>query len=391
MMGEDDKMKKKVLWMVLATVSFLMMTACGNTEKMVGMDRADRVVEEDPASGTDEAEEYYENGRAFLYGTDGKEVDLKEAQSNFEKAKEAGKMEANFYLGVLCDWYEYPQIDYEQARSYYEACGDDPYAQISLGFLYEYGQGVDKDREKAEELFRAAIDQGCVEGYCGRARLAQEEGDYITAFGYYRRAVKGSEPIYVSGAMSYLGTMYRDGLGTDQSYAKAWEWYERAATLNNPSAMNNMGYMCQHGLGVEEDYARAWEWYEKAVELNSASAMANLGNMCRDGLGVEEDYAQALEWYEKAAALNDSDAINNIGYMYYAGLGVEQDYGKALEWYEKAAALYNATAMGNIGYMYYAGLGVEQDYGEALEWFERAAEFGNENAQENADYIKSMM
>lgn len=384
-------MKKKILWATLATVLSLMMAACGNNEEAAGINPADEVDEKYLTSGTGEAEEYYENGRSFLYGTDGKEVDLKEALSNFEKAKEAGKIEANFYLGVLCDWYKYPQVDYEKAKIYYEASGDNPYAQIALGFLYEYGQGVEKNRRKAKELFQAAIDQGCEEGYCGRARMAQDEGDYIRAFEYYITAVDGTEQLYVSGAMNYIGNMYRDGLGVDQNYAKAADWYEKAVSLNNASAMNSIGYMYQHGLGVEEDYAKALGWYEKAVVLNNAAAMNNIGSMYRDGLGVKEDYAQALDWYEKAAALKDTNAINNIGYMYYAGLGVEQDYGEALKWYENAAELNNAAAMSNIGYMYYAGLGVEKDYRKALKWYEKSAEFGDDTAKENADYIKSIM
>ena len=33
-------------------------------------------------------------------------------------------------------------------------------AQINLGLLYEYGQGVPKDSRKAGELFRNAAEQG---------------------------------------------------------------------------------------------------------------------------------------------------------------------------------------------------------------------------------------
>ena len=54
----------------------------------------------------------YESGRAYLYGLDGKEFNLESAYANFEKAEGLGKVEANFYLGVLYDWYSYPKRNY---------------------------------------------------------------------------------------------------------------------------------------------------------------------------------------------------------------------------------------------------------------------------------------
>ena len=59
--------------------------------------------------------------------------------------------------------------------------------------------------------------------------------------------------------------MYHYGYGVEQDYARAMEWYEKAATSGNPSAMNNIGYMYEYGQGVEQDYAKAKEWYDKSA------------------------------------------------------------------------------------------------------------------------------
>ena len=104
---------------------------------------------------------------------DGAQIDLADAHTNFTKSQELGNTEANFYLGVLADWYGYPKKDYEQAKVYYEQSGDNPYAQISLGFLYYNGQGVEQDMEKGKELFQSVADQGVVEGYYGLASAAE--------------------------------------------------------------------------------------------------------------------------------------------------------------------------------------------------------------------------
>ena len=173
---------------------------------------------------------------------------------------------------MLCDFYGYPQTDFEQAKTYYEACGDNPYAQIALGLLYYYGQGVEEDEEKAKELFQAAIDQGYVEGYCGTARVACNEEDYEKASEDTNKALEGTEQLYLADAMTTIGDLYYDGLGVEQDYAKVMEWYEKAAELNDAYAMNEIGYMYQEGLGVEQDYAKALEWFEKAAEAGNEDA-----------------------------------------------------------------------------------------------------------------------
>ncbi len=310
-------------------------------------EEAARQAEEEAAAKEAEANEYYETGRAYLYGLDGKEVDLESAYTNFEQAEDLGKVEANFYLGLLCDWYNYPEKDYEKARAYYEECGDDPYAQLALGFLYYYGQGVEEDKERGKELFQSVIEQDCVEGYLGTAAALQDEENYEAALEDYTKASEGTEQVFIESAMYDIGNMYCDGVGVEQDYAVAMEWYLKAADLGHTTAIDNIGWMYRDGIGVEQDYTVAMEWFEKAADLDDTTAMDNIGYMYREGYGVEQDYTLAMEWFEKAADLGDAIAMNEIGYMYYCGNGVEQDYETALEWFEKAADLGLETAKEN--------------------------------------------
>jgi TPR repeat protein len=162
-----------------------------------------------------------------------------------------------------------------------------------------------------------------------------------------------------------------------QDYAKAREWYEKAADNDDASAMANLGVLYANGQGVAQDYAKAREWYEKAADNDDASAMANLGVLYANGQGVAQDYAKARDWYEKAAAKDDSTAMLNLGVLYANGQGVAQDYAKAREWYEKAADNDDAPAMSNLGLLYENGQGVTQDYVKAREWYEKAAAKGD--------------
>lgn len=232
---------------------------------------------EEAAAKEARANEYYEAGRVSLYGLDGTDVNLETAYNNFEKAKELGKNDANFYLGVLRYWYNYPERNFEMAKTYFEECGDNPYAQISLGFLYFSGAGVDEDREKAKELFQTAIDNGCMDGYLGDALVAYEEEQYDIGFEYYNKVVEeGKEQLYIAYAMYWIGGMYDCGEGVEQDYAQALDWYEKAIEMgHNPYAMNNLGAMYYYGNGVEQDYEKALECFEKAADLGVEEAAEN--------------------------------------------------------------------------------------------------------------------
>lgn len=314
-------MKNKIIASILIMILALgTLSGCGNSSQ----------------ENMKEANACYETGLTYLYGLEGQEINLEAAYTNFEQALEKGKIEANFYLGVLCDWYSYPEKNYEKAKAYYEAAGDNPYAQLSLGLLYLDGLGVKADTAKAQELFNTVIANGCVEGYFGSASIAYTEKDYATALEYYNKAIEGQEQLYISIAMNQIGLMYHVGHGVEQDYDKALEWYKKAADLGNTNAMCNIGFMYGEGLGVEQDYDKVMEWYEKAADLGYPSAMYSIGFMYQYELGVEQDYDKAMMWYEKAADLGDAKAMYNIGYMYENGLGVKQDSAKSKEWFDKA-------------------------------------------------------
>ena len=261
--------------------------------------------EEDEKTQETEANVYYEEGKACLYGLNGTEISLEQAYNNFAKAKDMGNQDANFYLGVLADWQGYPEQDFAKAKTYYEACENNPYAQLSLGFFYYYGQGVETDAERGKELFQSVIDQGCAEGYLGTAGIAYDEQDYATAFEYYNKVLEGKEQVYLADALRSIGNLYYSAL----------EWWEKAADLGNSFVMCDIAYVYEEGNGVEQDFGKAMEWYEKAADLGNADAMNNIGWMYGNGNGVEQDLSMALEWYEKAAALGSESAEQNVAYI----------------------------------------------------------------------------
>jgi hypothetical protein len=59
---------------------------------------------------------------------------------------------------------------------------------------------------------------------------------------------------------------------------------------------------------VPQDFAKAAEFYRRAADLGVAEAAFYLGNLYRDGRGVTRDREAAYRWYRKAAEQGDSVA-----------------------------------------------------------------------------------
>ena len=59
--------------------------------------------------------------------------------------------------------------------------------------------------------------------------------------------------------------MFYDGKGVEQDYAKAVNWYQRAADQNHPEAQYKLGAMYANGIGVEKNIDRAISWYSAAA------------------------------------------------------------------------------------------------------------------------------
>jgi hypothetical protein len=70
-------------------------------------------------------------------------------------------------------------------------------------------------------------------------------------------------------AQNYVGEIYLKGLGTEPDYAKAREWFEKAAAQNSRRARINLGYLYEQGLGVDRDIAKALNLYGEASGVNN--------------------------------------------------------------------------------------------------------------------------
>jgi len=99
-----------------------------------------------------------------------------------------------------------------------------------------------------------------------------------------------------------LGNAYYRGDGVTKDYAKAVEWFRKAADQGMPESQYMMGLIYDRGEGLPQDFVEAVAWYRKAGEQGYVAAQFELGNKYAAGEGVPQNYTEAYVWFSLAAA-----------------------------------------------------------------------------------------
>ena len=122
-----------------------------------------------------------------------------------------------------------------------------------------------------------------------------------------------------------------------QDYAKAREWYEKAADKGDAGAMAALGTLYENGQGVPQDYAKAREWYEKAADKGDAAAMTNLGIALRQRSGRGAGLRQGARVVQKAADTGRHEREGNLESLSISEAAAAGRYSEALRLQEAVA------------------------------------------------------
>lgn len=125
--------------------------------------------------------------------------------------------------------------------------------------------------------------------------------NHVEAFIFASKAATS----HIAQAEHLLGVMYEYGLGVDQNFKNAAEYYKRAAEQKYIESMYHLALMYMFGRGVPLNYARALTLLEAGGIADHAPSCYYLGIMKTYGYGTPVDYDEAARWFEKAAALDD--------------------------------------------------------------------------------------
>ena len=275
-------------------------------------------------------------GYAYWFGT-GVEKNYAEVLKWLKQGANKGDVECQTSLGNIYTVGEGVDKNSAEAIKWYRLAAEqgDAYAQAQVGAMYLDGEGVEQNNNEALKWLQFSANQNDMYGQAFLGRLYESAyGNYAKAAQFYEKAAEQGLPT----AQNNIGRLYFVGNGVPQDYSKAIYWCTKAANQGNVYAQHNMGHAYYSGNGVPQDYAQAFEWFSKSANQGYVGAQYWLGVMCLMGYGVQVDYSKALFWFKKAANQGDVYSHYAIGYMYEMGLGVEKDIETAVQWYVAAAA-----------------------------------------------------
>lgn len=330
-----------------------------------------------------------EKKQAELYELVKKNVD----ESSIDDSNIPYKGEAYSAIGTVYSNSKAGDADYITANKYFEF--GEQYdcfaATINIGNTYYGGYGVTKSYTKAYEIWKTVADKG--------SSTAQYDIGYIYEYGNgdefeknVEEALKWYRMASDAGnyrAMRQIALIYYKAKITDEpDYAKAKEWFEKAAAAGDSEAMNYLGDMYYNGYGVDQDYAKAKEWYEKAIEKGNGNAYLLMGQIYFNGYGVDADTDKANEYYEKAYENGSEKAAYSIGVQYLDGNGREKNHEEAMKYLKEAAENGNVNAKFELGKQYASGNDfITANKQEAIHWYEEAANDGSNAAMYNLAII----
>ena len=187
-----------------------------------------------------------------------------------------------------------------------------------------------------------------------------------------------------------IGKMFCYGLGTEQDYEKAFEWFERSAKQKNKFAQFSLANLYYYGSGVKKDLSQAFLWYQRSSSQGQPYAAYSIAQMYRYGEYVTKDNDTAQRYYQQALSaflkiesddMANDDLFYKLGQMFKLGLGTDSDVTKAIEYFRCSAEMNNKNGLFEYGKALLIGEHIPQDTDSAVKLLEKAVKLKNRNAK----------
>ena len=187
-----------------------------------------------------------------------------------------------------------------------------------------------------------------------------------------------------------IGKMFCYGLGTEQNYQKAFEWFERSAKQKNKFAQFSLANLYYYGSGIEKDLSQAFLWYQRSSSQGQPYAAYSIAQMYRYGEYVTKDNDTAQRYYKQALSgflkiesddMANDDLFYKLGQMFKLGLGTDSDVTKAIEYFRRSAEMNNKNGLFEYGKALLIGEHIPQNTDSAVKLLEKAVKLKNSNAK----------
>lgn len=150
---------------------------------------------------------------------------------------------------------------------------------VALAQCYAYGNGVVKDMATALKWLREATFNAADQDRDSAAYLGAFLLHAPSQLANHQEGLKLLRQAAIAGsvfAQFEYGQCLAQGVGTEKSYAEAFEWFDKAAAQGDPFSQYNLAVLLHHGKGCVKDTRRAFQLYKKSAEAGAARACIQL-------------------------------------------------------------------------------------------------------------------
>lgn len=276
----------------------------------------------------------YELAYRYRCGEGGAEKDMSKAMELYKKVLEYQRNTGAMYrLGYAYFSGVMGEENCAECVPYFEAAVElgEADSTVQLGLLYEYGDYVDKDYDKALELYKLAVERGRRDAYYNVGEIYRYKNMIKQAIQCYNTAIENGN-LY---AALPLGWFYEDGIGVEKSEKKAFELYKQAYEFGDSDSAYFLGRMYYLGKGTVENDALAFSLFKEASDQGNKDANCFLGTMYGYGVeGVtERNIDIAMKYLTDVSEAFEVNAWRTKGHIYMSEDKVEE----AKKWFSKAA------------------------------------------------------
>ena len=292
----------------------------------------------------------------------------------------------------------YDKEEYEKAFALFsKICKkdwNDQYAAYTLGVMYAFGQGTEKDLAKAVGYFSAANTPKVLypDGLYWMSLIMRDgkavKADVTGALHNFERA---GEAGHVD-SMYEAGYMYANGRGTEKSLTAAADWMEKAAAKGHEQAK---AWLSKYDTDVKNARREADKMAKIAAEQAEKSRRAAEEAKRQAAEHAEQEKQTAIRKFKEQVESGEVDAILKNAervldkYNWSKKESVNEETKAAVEQIKELAEIGYAAAQCSLGRLYFYGrYGVPRNESTARELMREAASRGNYEAQEFLDWEK---
>jgi len=175
-----------------------------------------------------------------------------------QREANAGNLEAQYQLGRMYDMGDRLERDPQKAIAWYTSAANQGYdeAQYRLAIVYLYGIGTTKNIRKGEDLLTMAAKQN-------------------------HPVARNMLPIYLANRSA------------NSSTSIALIWYLEKVAMNEPDGNLGVGYMYENGWGLNPNPGEAKKWYAVARNSGSGGAAKRLRQIKAEAASHDPDPSEA--------------------------------------------------------------------------------------------------